>query len=535
MLSRSHLIVPPAGGKPCLSLVDNLLQPISGTAAQAVMMGDRILARQKGELTMGLCSSHHTYGDTVRGIVVLRTPQNFLLELLEMKFLGECGIDFKCRPVLPLDQPNASSRLAKRREKKTLFTHVRTIMRSQHYGLGVHRFEFDFRFPRRDEVSLWPNTDSTAAKNNFYFNYSITATAIYTDYLNNKHILTTKCSPAFVSSRELTGEPIQYGFHEAALSPKLSVKAKLLSIPMSKSSSTLQQTQTDLYALVQAPSIIITKEPVSLMLTVQMGPRFSDEAMAASPIFRLTKFKVFLRPQIMLLSEGQTSQVDLSKNRPIQIASWNASKATEIHELLFDHPFDIGRALNITCPQYIRTTFRNEMVRYEYQLVIRAEFEFGGNIHQLRYDDIPIELQPQFIKNDLEDWDYDSSPPAEDPPSDSPLIQSTYSNGSWVPSTPPPTFEQATGEPFRLNSSGTDSIERETSFDSSSTSALVSDLPDANGTRPWLRTVTTTLRSWVRPRSGSPRPQSPRSGRRSPDRQAAEADPSNTHKHRSRG
>jgi hypothetical protein len=420
--------------------------------------------RRPPYMAIRLGTLFHTYGDAVKGVVVFFYPQKIFLELLEMRFHGECGTDIKYSVEVPISHFHTTATITGRAsEKKDLFTHTQTISQAKYYAAGTHKFGFEFRFPRREEVKLSPNSEPFTVDNTFYFKYDITATATIVDANNKQHVMTTERYPTFICSREPMIEPISFGTYDCPLAPAKSFGSRIFSLSSPKDSDQGQLAQTELHAELKSPKIIIAKEPFSMSIKIHMDPQFPGQLMPAVQSVRLTKFRICLRSRIGLIAKGHTSEVDLSKNEPMQIASWSAKKLSEAPELAIGQFLNLGQVLNLKTPHYIRATFCNELIRYEYVFRIRAEFDFCGRTYVVDYDNVPVELQPQFVKNDGDEWDYASTPPEELPPLPespfvpSPFAPSPFSSDESHPSTPPPTFDEVMSERLQPRHMSTDS------------------------------------------------------------------------------
>ena len=346
----------------------------------------------------------------------------------------------------------------KAREKKDLFTHTQTISESRQYEAGTHRIQFEFRFPRREEVQLSPSSYPFTVDNFFYFAYELTATATLFEN-NKKRVVNAMRLPTFVSSRDQTIEIVNFSVFDIALCPALSLGSRWFSITNSKSGSSSKFVQDkELHALLEVPRMITTKVSIPLIMNVQRYQVESGRRMQQEQKVRLLSFKIYLRTRIKLTAQGCTAEVDLSRNEPMRIASWTNRRSQDAIQLTLGEPFNVGHKLGLTCPRYIRATFRNELVQYEYVFEIRAEFNFCGRTYVVNYDDVPVDLQPHFVRDNGENRDYASSPPEEPPPlSDSPLSGCPFVSEPSDPPTPPPTFEEAMSCPLRGRNFSTDS------------------------------------------------------------------------------
>jgi len=361
-----------------------------------------VLRKNDNRVYVITTTAHHTYGDPVRGVVHFENARQVFLESLELKFGGECGTNIR----YPVKQqvwtrfgPAEQVYYRKAKQVKTLFLDSRTVTEGTTLEPGHHEWPFEFHFPEREEIELAPNAEPFTVVDYFWVRYEISANANFIDSNHTKGSLKASRYPTFLDSRRdaISGPSIA---SELAISRRPSVAERL------PNSIRRTSTAVETFRLVlNTPALIVTNESLPVTLTV-MDTSLDNAATESSPsdpskLWRLTKFKLFVKYRIRLTAERHTVTVDLGKSEIVEICSFAAKKGTDAPEFYSNEDLDVGQRLNLKTPKAIRPTFNNELIHFDHVFKVSIELEHEGREFNAKFTDIAVEIQPEYIQESL--------------------------------------------------------------------------------------------------------------------------------------
>ena len=365
-----------------------------------------VLRKSDNRVYITTTSVHHTYGDPVRGVVHFENARQVFLESLELKFTGECGTNIRYpvkRQVWTRFGPAEQVYYGKARETKTLFEDLRTVVDGATLKPGHHEWPFEFHFPEREEVELAPNVEPFTFIDYFWVRYELSATANFIDSNHTKGSLKASRYPAFLDSRRaaVSGPSIA---SELAISRRPSVAERL------PNSIRRTSAAAETFRLVlNTPVLIVTNQSVPLTLTV-VDRTAGDTGSQSSPsdpsrLWRLVKFKLFVRYRIRLTAERHTVTVDLGRAEDVEICSFAAKKGMEAPEFYSNEDLNVGQRLNLKTPKGVRPTFNNELIHFDHVFKVSVELEHEGRDFNAKFKDILVEIQPEYIQESLPAFD----------------------------------------------------------------------------------------------------------------------------------
>lgn len=370
---------------------------------------------------------------------MLECKTHAFIELIEMTFTGTCGTSF----VVPVRHDGR--RVS---EDKNLFVHRRTLISDRDASPGSHKFAFEFRFPHQEEVDLSPNTLPFVSKDFFYFRYEVSAKAVIRTFDGQMTIEAEPQRPYFNCSRT-AGFPLR----EQERITSTSLESKKMKASIGKRKESLVPSNVISF---RTHDCAIAGEPVPLAISLPMGEHNGKEA-------RLESLTLSLKSRVRLCAQGQSKDLGSETNAPMRMVNWAANRKQKAIVLKPGEYTDIAHQLDLKSPHFIRPTFRNELVSFEYLLNIRAELDIGGKAHVAKIDGIPIKVVPQPFAPEVDCFDYASNPPSVLPILDEDEL---YSPPESAPGTPPPEWTPFPNDEIerRFRSSSTESIATDSAY-----------------------------------------------------------------------
>jgi hypothetical protein len=344
---------------------------------------------------MELAQPCHTYGDSLRGRITFTPHGPLVVQSLAVRFNGVSGC--------------ITAKTAAYEETKTLFdNNLALISSAKRLTAGRHVWEFEFFWPRREDVDLVANFEPLRTPPLCYFRYELTADVEFIDSMHQKGRLNVTRSPTFVSSRVAATEP---HFQMIASPLATSFGSRLLSRNANFSDgneiylSSLDVPKS-LSVILKTPESVVTKSPIPLSIMVKRTS--SDITSAIAPI-RLVAFRLYLNSKLNLRltsterppSSPVEATLDFKRDLGYHVhklSSFSASSKDKAPILSTDGFLDLASHLGLL--PHLRSSFTTETATFFYSFTVKVKLEYMGHIFTAKWSDVAVDVLPNLIQPD---------------------------------------------------------------------------------------------------------------------------------------